>query len=277
MNLLRAELLKVRTTATWWVRALITLALWALSRLANWQATVSTLNLRAENLEGLDDLQREQIQAQTDIANVAANLYTTGQFTGLLMVMLLGALLMTNEFLHQTATTTFLTTPHRSAVIGAKFAAAGLFAVAFCLVVTVLDLGLGALILTANDAGHQLGTGAVWRALGLNALAYLLWAALGVAAGVLIRSQVGATITLSTVYVAGFLGTTIFFFAIGDRFGEWFQELQVLVPPIASQLMVTGTDLPGSPPQWVGAVVLIAYTAVIGLVGTLIMRRRDIS
>ena len=31
---------------------------------------------------------------------------------------------MTNEFFHQTATTTFLTTPHRTAVILAKLVAA---------------------------------------------------------------------------------------------------------------------------------------------------------
>jgi hypothetical protein len=32
-----------------------------------------------------------------------------------------------------------------------------------------------------------------------------------------------------------------------------------------------------SPPQWVGAVVLIGYGVVAGLVGTRIIRRRDIA
>ena len=49
------------------------------------------------------------------------------------------------------------------------------------------------------------------------------------------------------------------------------------IAPLASQLMTTGTELPGSPPQWVGAVVLVAYAVVTGIIGTLIVRRRDIS
>ena len=35
-------------------------------------------------------------------------------------MVILGALIVTNEFYHQTATTTFLTTPHRTAVILAQ-------------------------------------------------------------------------------------------------------------------------------------------------------------
>ena len=50
----------------------------------------------------------------------AANIYTSGQFFGVLFVSLLGILLITNEYYHQTATTTFLTTPHRSRVVAAK-------------------------------------------------------------------------------------------------------------------------------------------------------------
>jgi hypothetical protein len=41
--------------------------------------------------------------------------------------------------------------------------------------------------------------------------------------------------------------------------------------------MIAGTDLPGNPPRWVGAAVLIGYALVAGTIGTLIMRRRDIS
>ncbi|GAA0802521.1 ABC transporter permease subunit [Spirilliplanes yamanashiensis] len=277
MNLVRSELLKIRTTATWWVLALITFVLWALTTLINWLQTSSLINLGAEATEGLTPEQSEQVLAQSDIANIAANLYTSGQFFGLLMVMLLGAIVVTNEFFHQTATTTFLTTARRTEVIGAKLIAATILGAAFWLVTTVLNLVVGALILAAYDTGSQLGSGAIWRAIGLNALAYALWSILGVGAGVLIRSQIGATITLVMVYLAGYFGAGIFFLAIGDRWGEWFQELQVLVPPLASQLMITGTELPGSPPQWVGAVVLVAYAVVMGVIGTLLVRRRDIS
>jgi hypothetical protein len=41
--------------------------------------------------------------------------------------------------------------------------------------------------------------------------------------------------------------------------------------------MISGTELPGSPPRWVGAAVLVGYALVTGVIGTLIVRRRDIS
>jgi hypothetical protein len=34
---------------------------------------------------------------------------------------------------------------------------------------------------------------------------------------------------------------------------------------------------PQSPPQWVGALVLVGYGALAGLIGTLILRKRDVS
>jgi ABC-2 type transport system permease protein len=51
----------------------------------------------------------------------------------------------------------------------------------------------------------------------------------------------------------------------------------VVVPTTASQLMVSGTELPGNPPRWVGAAVLIAYAVVGGVIGTVITKSRDIS
>jgi hypothetical protein len=51
----------------------------------------------------------------------------------------------------------------------------------------------------------------------------------------------------------------------------------VIVPTSASALMIAGSDLPGNPPRWVGAAVLIGYALVTGVIGTAIMKRRDIS
>ncbi len=127
------------------------------------------------------------------------------------------------------------------------------------------------------DLGAQLGEPAIWRAIGLNALAFALWAVLGVGFGVLIRSQLGATLTLSIAYVIGNFGASLVFFLLTRYVAEWMSKLQVIVPTVASQLMISGTELPGNPPRWVGAVVLIGYAVVAGAIGTAIMRRRDIS
>jgi ABC-2 type transport system permease protein len=53
---------------------------------------------------------------------------------------------------------------------------------------------------------------------------------------------------------------------------------QVIVPSRAAQIAVAPMKLyPQSPPQWVGAAVLVGYGLLFGAIGTLIMRKRDIS
>jgi ABC-2 type transport system permease protein len=274
MNLVRAELLKVRTTSTWWVFSLIMLPLWALAVLYNWGTTSAQQGV---DQSGLTADQAEQIRVTGEAVNVATTLYTSGQFLGVLLVMLLGAIIVTNEFFHQTATTTFLVTPVRERVVLAKLAAAVSLGLLFWVGTTIGNLIAVPFILRSMDFSAQLGDAAIWRAIGLNALAFALWAILGVGFGVLIRSQLGATLTLSIGYVIGSFGATLVFFLLTQFVADWISNLQVIVPTTASQLMIAGTDLPGNPPRWVGAAVLIGYAVVTGVIGTAIMRRRDIS
>ena len=274
MNLIKAELLKIRTTSTWWVFGLILIPLWALTLLANWGTTSAT---SGADQSGLDPDQAAQVQAASEQINIATNLFTSGQFLGVLLVLLLSSIVVTNEFFHLTATTTFLVTPARERVILAKVAAAVVVGLVFWAITTVLNLIFVPFIMDALNIGTQIGEPAVWRAIGLNALAFALWAVVGVGAGVLIRSQIAATITLSILYLVGTSGAGIVFFLLTEYVAKWFEKLQVLVPTTASQLMISGTELPGSPPRWVGAVVLIGYALVTGVLGTAIMKRRDIS
>ena len=275
MNLVSAELLKIRTTSTWWIFSIITFPLWAAAVLLNW----GTANLTSQ--AGVDpgdtSLQAEQVRAAGEAVNIAANLYTSGQFLGVLIVMLLSAIVVTNEYFHQTATTTFLVTPIRERVVLAKLAACMLVGLVFWLVMTLLNLIVVPLFLDQLNIGSHLGDAAIWRAIGLNGLAFALWAILGVGAGVLIRSQLAATITLSIAYLVGSFAAGILFSVLASQVAEWISKLQVIVPTSASELMIAGTDLPGNPPRWVGALVLIGYALVTGLIGTVITKRRDIS
>jgi ABC-2 type transport system permease protein len=274
MNLVRAELTKVLTTSLWWVFGLIMLPLWAAAVGVNWlTATVAAPGPDA----GLSQEQMEQIQASRQAINVATNLYTSGQYLGVLLVLLLGAILVTSEYFHLTATTTFLVTPRRERVIVAKLVVGVLIGLLFWAVTTIGNLIVVPFVLQHLKLGTQLGEPAVWRAIGLNALAYALWAILGVGVGVLIRSQLAATLTLAGVYLIGTSGIGLVFNLLAEHVAQWFNKLQVLIPTVASQLMISGTDLPGNPPRWVGAVVLIGYALVSGVLGTAIMRRRDIS
>jgi ABC-2 type transport system permease protein len=268
MRLVQAELFKIRTTSLWWIMGIILVPLYAASILINWLAA----NVSA----GAAD-QNDQVRVSLEPINVATSLYTSGQYCGVLIVLLLSAIVVTSEFFHLTATTTFLVTPRRESVILAKFGASIIIGLVVWAFTTVLNLIFAPLILKNLGLGAQLGEPAVWRAIGLNALAYVLWAVLGVGAGVLIRSQIAATLVLAITYVVGTQAIGIVFILLSNNVAKWFDKLQVIVPTTASQLMVSGTDLPGNPPRWVGAAVLVAYAVVGGAVGTMITKSRDIS
>jgi ABC-2 type transport system permease protein len=278
MKLVRSELLKIRTTNTWWLFGLGAFVMLALSFLVNAVNAHYTLAGPAQNPEGVSPEQADQIRAQADALYQAANLYTSGQFFGLLFVMLLGIIVVTNEFYHQTATTTFLTTPHRTAVVVAKLVTAAIIGAGIWLVSTLLTVPATLIFLGGEGVDNHLGDWGVTRAILLNLLAYVLWGIFGVGFGVLIRSQIGATITAVVLYLLGTAAAGIIFSLLQRWLNwDWISKVQVIVPSIASQLMISGTELPGNPPQWVGAAVLIGYAVVTGLIGTLIVRTRDIS
>jgi ABC-2 type transport system permease protein len=277
MNLVRSELLKIRTTNTWWLFGLGALVTLALAFLVN--ALNANLSLSGpQDVEGLPREQAEQVLASADEVYQAANLFTSGQYFGLLFVLLLGIIVVTNEFYHQTATTTFLTTPHRTVVVTAKLVAAALIGAFFWLVTTVLTVPATLIFFAAKGWDAHLGDWDITRAILLNLLAYVLWGVFGVGFGVLIRSQIGATITAVVLYLVGTTAANLVFFLLQQWLEQdWISKLAVIVPSTASSLMISGTELPGSPPQWVGAVVLIAYAVVTSAAGSLIMRRRDIA
>jgi len=273
MNLVRAELFKIRTTSLWWIMAIILVPLYAASLLINWASS----NIPAGATDGAPESTQQQVQASLDPINVATNLYTTGQYMGVLIVLLLSAIIVTSEFFHLTATSTFLVTPRREAVVLAKFAAAIIVGLIVWAITTLLNLIFVPLVLNQLDVSSQLGEGAVWRAIGLNALAFVLWAVLGVGAGVLIRSQIAATLVLAITYTVGSSAIGLIFFLLAENVARWVEKLQVIIPTTASQLMISGTELPGNPPRWVGALVLLGYAVIFGVIGTVLTKRRDVS
>jgi ABC-2 type transport system permease protein len=185
--------------------------------------------------------------------------------------------MVTGEFFHLTATSTFLTTPRRERVIVAKMVVAVGLAVSVWLLTTLLNLVFAPIVLGTFDEPTYLGEDFVWQAIGLNGLAFVLWSLVGVGAGVLIRSQLGTVITLSVLYVIGTQVLTLVFFLLSQNVWEPFMQVRLLVPTLASDLLITGPQLDGDPPRWVGGLILFGYAAVTAVIGTLITKRRDIA
>lgn len=268
-HLLRAEYLKIRTTNIWWLFGMFTVLATALALLVN----ILTFHFSARPVDqgGTPDF---------DVVSGAAAIFTSGQFFGAMFALLLAILTITNEYHHQTVTTTFLATPHRTSVILAKFVVSMLAAAAFWVFTTVLDLITGAIYFSADGYANHLGSGTVWRAMLLSLLVFALWAVFGVGLGVLIRSQIGATVTAAMLYTVG-LYLAIGIFGLIHAYlikHDWALSAMVIVPAIAAQVAISPTKIfPQSPAQWVGVVVMLGYALVFGGIGVHFTRRRDIS
>lgn len=279
MRLIRSEFLKIRTTNVWWLFALGALGLLVLAFAINaLNMHFGVLQPPPEATEGIDPEQAGAMAALAEPVALTSYMVTSGQYFGLMFVMLLGIITVTNEFHHQTATTTFLATPHRTSVIVAKAAAGGIFGLVLWLVTTALTVPATAIFLDAEGITPALGDGEVIRSVLLNGLAYALWALIGVGIGVLIRSQIGATVTAMVVYTVGTIAVSIIVNVLTSVLDwDWLANVQWAMPSLASNLMTSGTDLPGQPHYWVGALVLVAWAVVTGLIGTLLTRTRDVS
>jgi ABC-type transport system involved in multi-copper enzyme maturation permease subunit len=283
-RLIRAEIMKIRTTNTWWMFAIGMVLVTALAFLVN--ALNHHYNDFQPPMSQIPVEQRAQIAARVaaahtpaGLAKIVADMMTSGQFFGLLFAMLIGILVVTNEYFHQTATTTFMTNPHRTSVLLAKAVAALLFGALFWLVATVLDAIATPIYLHSQKVASGITDWTVIQAVLLNLLAFVLWAIFGLGLGTLIRSQIGSVVTGMALYLLGFAAVLVIFNLIHTVYPHnWVLAAQVIAPAVASSVMISPTKIfEHSPPQWVGGAVLVGYALITGGFGIWLTRRRDIS
>ena len=204
---------------------------------------------------------------------------TAGQFFGVLFAMLIGVLTMTNEVAYQTATATFLANPRRAVVIVAKLAAAAGFGALFWLVSTVIDAVVTPVYLHSQHISYPLAGWTVTRSVLLNLLAYVMWAVFGLGLGTLVRSQLAAVITGLASYLVGYAAVEIIFHLIYAVYRHgWVLGAVVIAPAVASKVMITpGRAFPHAPPQWAGLLVMAGYAAAFGVIGVAVTRQRDVT
>jgi ABC-2 type transport system permease protein len=270
-HLLRSERIKLMSTNIWWLLSLGVIVTTGLALLVN-------IGMADSDLTSPDTPATAQA-----VADEAANIFTSGQYFGGLFVMLLGILLITNEYYHQTATMTFLATPRRTYVIIGKFVTAVLAATVVWVVTTALDLGFGSIFFADTGFANHLGDWTVQRAIVINLLMFVLWSVFGIGIGAFLRSQIGATVTATLLYTIGAYAALLVFAVIRVYVittDAVFQGL-VIVPSIAAQVAEGSKDvtIPRGqiPSWWVGVLVMLSYGLGMGVVGTVILRRRDVS
>ncbi len=270
-HLLRSERIKMLSTNTWWLFSIGVLVTTGLAILVN------------IGMADGDLTSPHTVATPHAVAAEAANIFTSGQYFGGLFVMLLGILLITNEYYHQTATMTFLATPRRTYVIVGKFVTAVLVAAIVWVVTTALDIAFGSIFFAQTGFDSHLGDWSVQRAIAINLLMFALWGVFGIGIGALLRSQIGATVTATLLYTIGTYAALVVF-AVIRRFvfetDAVFRGM-VIVPSIAAQVAEGSKDItmPSDqiPAWWVGVLVMLGYGAVTAVIGTLILRRRDVS
>ena len=283
INLVRSELLKLRTTHIWWITLLVTVLLGALGIAANTfganyelhQTTEPDFDSQGNPVEGTGGV---AIVPTADlIIKQAAAIYTSGQFFGLLFVMVMGVLIITNEYRHKTATVTFLAEPRRQRVVGAKLGVAVLWGAVSCAAITILAVPVGAYFLSSWDFGAQLGEPLVLQSILLNALAFGIWGIFGLGLGTLLRNQIAAVVVALVLYFGQYLATGLLMALASWTHTEWITKIGYWLPAGASAVMTSPVATGDIPAWWAGALALFGYGVVAAGVGTALTVRRDIS
>lgn len=167
--LLRAELIKLRTTRTFVVLVGAALALSLL-------VVILTALLA-------DDLDEDDVRS-----------LFTADFSGL-FILLLGVMGMAGEWRHRTITSTILAAPDRLRLLAAKTLSYAVAGAVLSLIVTVTIMAVGSLILSA-DGQTTVGLSDLADVLWRNLLVAALLGAFGVCVGGVVRNQVAAMIGL---------------------------------------------------------------------------------
>jgi ABC-2 type transport system permease protein len=294
LRLIRSEIRKITSTNAWWLFGIASLLITGVSMWGNMAEAAgdlavarnpdATFKVRPgaspDEIAAAQQRFAENHDLHAILVKTAGSIFTSGQFFGLVLVMLLGILVITNEFQYQTATATFLTTPHRSRVVFGKLVAAIGLGMLFWLISQLISFVSGLIFFHNIGLTNSLGEWPVQRAMLFNAAAYLLWAVFGFGVGTLIRSQIGSVVTGMVVYLVGYVGGIGVFILVRTYLihGDWVLTTAVSLPSIASQIMISPDKLyPQSAAWWVGALVMIAWSLLAGAVGVLLTRRRDIS
>jgi ABC-2 type transport system permease protein len=244
LTLLRTELLKLTTTRWPWILVAVALAATAVQALQpvykSGRDGDPTLGTAFAELAVLDALSR-----------------------GALVALLLGVLMVTSEFRHNTVTVSLLQSPRRGRVVTAKALVAVSVGLGLAALAIVLAVGL-----VSGAIQPQLINGdIVLRVIGL-VLTYPLYALLGTATGCLLAANQPLAVVIPVVWLAGLEGLALSSVSPGARVWSFLGTTAALQ---------NAGDVPLVLPVWAGAGALLGYALLLLGAGALRVARADIS
>ncbi|MGZ8783654.1 MAG: ABC transporter permease [Gaiellaceae bacterium] len=246
--LIRAELMKVRTTRGWWAFLAVIVLLTGI-------AVAGQIGSAGEG-------ERSTLDFQVSLADSVG--------ITVILAIILGIMMITTEFRHGTTTPTFLAEPRRERVIAAKVVATTVVAIGFAILSLLVTLAIALPWLSIIGATSHAGDGEVVAQVAQAFFAVVMWALMGIAIGTLVQSQVAALVG-TLVWI--FLGETL----IWGLFG-WLD-----VDGVASYLPfraldgadgTSGDDLLN---YWPAVAVSFGWIALFLFAGTVRTLKRDIT
>ncbi|MGW7525919.1 ABC transporter permease subunit [Streptomyces sp. NPDC054783] len=186
-----------------------------------------------------------------------------------LFTLVFGILAVAGEYRHRTVTDTYLSTPARGRVIGAKLLVHAVFGALTAVAGSLVGLGVAAAWWSDKGVSFVWSDSTMWATIGGGIAWNAAFAAIGVGVGALIRSLVGA-VAVALAWVAlveGIVGQLI------GNLARWlpFNAGQAL--GAGAKAMVAQNLLP----RWGGGAVLAVYTLVFALLAVSTSMRRDVS
>ena len=282
LRLVRAEIMKIRTTRSWW----LFLAGFTLFTAAALTRNGFSHHYQLHPQPDLPDRAQAQALAQAALARtpagvaaIAASMMTSGQVLSVLFAMLVGMRVATDEFSQHTAAATFMTVPRRGRVIAAKLIAAACLGALFWLIATVASGVTTAFYLHGEHLSTSLAGWTVIRPVLLSLLAFVTWAILGLSLGTLIRGPAAAAIAGLATYAGGFAAAELISHLIYNLDGQaWILGASVIAPTVATEVMIAPSRaFPHAPPSWAGALIMAGYALALAAAAITRIRRRDVT
>jgi hypothetical protein len=262
--LVRAEWLKLRTTAVPWVLAAIALVITGLL------VVVYFVNHGDNGGNGaVHPTFGPPTPTIPHTVQQLRNLIGRG-LIGYLFALLLGVLIITTEFRHKTVTTTFLVTPKRPRMVVGKLLLAALAGIGLAVLVLAATVIGGGLTIVAKGGTfspllHQIPAVAPGVI-----LVFVLFALVGVGVGSLITNQVAALI----VVLGWFLVVENIIAGIWPGTTKWLPTGAAAAAASVTEGRMNDVALLA---WWQGSLLILAYALVFAAVGSAVLTQRDIT
>jgi ABC-2 type transport system permease protein len=264
---IRAEFAKLLTTRIWWILLIILVGYVAF-----------TAAIIAAAFGGLLPGGEE---AGIPTEGLYEVVYTIATSVGYVFPVILGTLVVTGEYRHQTVTPTFLATPRRGTVLVAKLVVLFVAGAVYGVFALVGSVGAGAPMLALADSATGFDDPELWLLFGRSILAMALWAVVGVGVGTLIPGQIAAIVVLLafTQFIEPILRTVAAFVDGLSGIGQFLPGAAGDALVGASIFSAFGGGGPSAEALewWQGGLVLLAYAVATTVGGFFTTWRKDVT